>query len=178
MRNAGAVHGPASPYYQVRGSTSQSYFDEPASPLFPFGHGLSYATFEYSKVTLTPDANETIFTPTSQFTVSGVVASKGPATPLSLLLFFSQNAPTKYAQFNINLLGFTKITLPENSPGTEFSITANIRDMDSFEPSTGDYEVYTGTYTVTLATDAASTPLASWTLNVQGSYSWVWDFSK
>ncbi len=45
--------------YNHKPSGSRSYFyeyymDSPASPLYPFGHGLSYTSFEYSDLTVAP----------------------------------------------------------------------------------------------------------------------------
>lgn len=34
---------------------AQRYWDEASTPLFPFGHGLSYATFDYTEPTLSQD---------------------------------------------------------------------------------------------------------------------------
>jgi len=171
------VRGPASPYLQGRGSTSDAYFTEPATPLFPFGFGLSYSTFAIKSPELNPNPSAHVFNANDTFTISGQIASTGPAGKLTLLLFFSQNAPTKWARFERALAGFGKFAVPADSTGTAFSFSASVRDFDAYEPATSDYEVYTGTYTVWLATDATAAPLASWTLKVQGSYSWVWDFS-
>lgn len=180
VRTAAAVKGPASPYLQQRGCTTDDYVTEPASPLFPFGHGLSYSTFAVSGVTISPDPASTTFTPTDTFTVSGTVsATAGPAGRLSLLLFFSQNAPTKWVRYGKQLVGFGKVSVPASGAGSAaFNITARIADFDAYEPATGDYEVMGGSYSVQLATDAAAAPIASWTLAVNGSYSWTWDFSQ
>ena len=42
-------------YYYQKPSARLEYVDSASSPLYPFGWGLSYATFKYGKITLSPD---------------------------------------------------------------------------------------------------------------------------
>ena len=42
-------------YYYQKPSARLQYVDSTASPLYPFGWGLSYSTFKYQKISLSPD---------------------------------------------------------------------------------------------------------------------------
>jgi beta-glucosidase len=43
-------------YYSKKPSSPRNYTDGNGEPLYSFGHGLSYSTFEYSNLNITPDA--------------------------------------------------------------------------------------------------------------------------
>jgi beta-glucosidase len=42
-------------YYSKKPSSNRSYTDGNGEPLFPFGHGLSYSSFEYGNFSITPE---------------------------------------------------------------------------------------------------------------------------
>ncbi|GHT38889.1 beta-glucosidase [Bacteroidia bacterium] len=42
-------------YYSKKPSSPRNYTDGNGEPLFPFGHGLSYSSFEYSNLSITPE---------------------------------------------------------------------------------------------------------------------------
>ena len=178
VRTAGAVKGPASPYLQARGAMEKAYFTEPSTPLYYFGHGLSYSNFTVSGVALAPPPSGGAYTPADTLTFTGTIASAGPAGKLSLLAFYSQDAPTKWARFQQQLCGFGKWDVPADSPGVPFTLTARVADLDAYEPATGDYEVMTGNYTVKIATDASGPAVATFTFAVAGTYTWIWDFTQ
>jgi beta-glucosidase len=150
---------------------------DPLTPLFPFGWGMSYTNFSVSGAALTPGGDGAVVGADAELTVSGTLASAGPAGKMSLLLYYSQNAPTKWARFGTQLFAFGKFDVPANSKGTPFSFSARVRDMDAYDPDTADYEVFSGAYTVTLGTCATCPALAKWTVNVNGTYTWAWDYT-
>ena len=200
VRNVGAVKSPASPYNQVRGSLDKAFFTEPATPLFYFGHGLSYSNFTITGVAISPSSGAV--GPDDVLTITGTAAvvGAGPSGDLTLHAYYAQDAPTKYSRFTKALCGFTRVTVPAGGGHAPFSITIAVRDLDAFEPDTGDYEVYTGTYTITVATDAGvadaglaaapsahvvtelthgmGPPIATFKVAVNGTYTWTWDFTQ
>lgn len=89
-----------------------------------------------------------------------------------------QVAPTKAARFSSSLCGFGKFDVPANAKGAPFAFSVNVSAFDGYEPAVGDYVVYSGEYSVNLALDAASPPIASWLLVVNGTYTWTWDFTQ
>jgi len=43
-------------FYDHKPSARRNYIDSDSAPIFPFGHGLSYTSFEYSGLAVVPDA--------------------------------------------------------------------------------------------------------------------------
>ena len=181
VRTAGAVKSPASPYLQYRGAPGNAYVTEPATPLYYFGHGLQYSSVAVAGAALSPPASH-VFAADETLTVTGTVAvgAGEAATRTSLLLFFAPDAPTKRTPYARKLFGFTKVSVPANGAPANFSLTASIGDLDSFEPDVNDYVVTTGGYYVTLASDvddANNGGFAQWRIEVNGTYTFQWDFS-
>jgi beta-glucosidase len=180
-RTSGAVKSPASPYLQHLGAAGNAYHTEPATPLFSFGHGLSYSNYTISVASTTPPTASHVFTTSDALTISGTVATSSPNDPpgkLSLLLYFVQRSPTKWTRYGKALSAFTKVSVPGGMGSTPFSLTLNIRDFEVFEPDTNNYEVHTGVYEVFLGGDVQGPMAFATMLNVTGSYTWVWDFTQ
>jgi len=91
-------------YYSKKPASPRSYTDGNGEPLYTFGYGLSYSSFEYSNLKITPaeplinskitvsvdvkNTSETAGTETVQLYVRDKIASVG--TPISALKGFSQ----------------------------------------------------------------------------------------
>ena len=177
-RTVGAIKSPASPYLQYLGAPNNDYVSEPAKPLFYFGHGLTYSTFIVSDVSL--QGSENVFGLNDTFQITGSVSVKGgdSAGGISLLLFFSQDAPTKWTRYATKLFGFTKVFV-STSEAANFTLSAKVRDLDAFEPDVFDYVVHTGSYTLKLyAGSLQDAPINQWKVQVSGNYEWSWNFNS
>jgi hypothetical protein len=133
-------------------------------------------------IALSPPASH-VFAADETLTVTGSVAvgAGEAATRTSLLLFFTPDAPTKRTPYARKLCGFTKVSVPANGAPANFTLTASIGDLDSFEPDVNDYVVTTGAYYLTLATDvdaANNGGIAQWRISVNGTYTFEWDFTQ
>ena len=172
-RTAAAVKSPASPYLQYRGAPTNSYFTEPATPLFYFGHGLAYANYAIAAKAVTPDPASTTFAAGDSFTVSGTVKTGAgePGGRVSILLFFSPSSATKWTRFGPQLFAFTKVTCTAGGAETPWAIDAKVRDLEAFEPDTGDFEVTSGTYSVLVGTSVNKLTRVA-VVNVSGTYEW------
>lgn len=180
VRNVGAIRGPANPYFQARGAPTSAYVTEPATPLFPFGWGLSYNTAQITAASVTGlPAPGSSLPPTAQVTITGTLSNTGPAGAVVLQAYYAQNAPTKYVRYSSQLVAFTKVPVPAGPvSNVPFSFTVNIADMEAYDPEAAQFVVYTGNYTLTLGMDSASGSAANpkaawkWTVPVAG-YDWA-----
>ncbi|MCL2518327.1 MAG: glycoside hydrolase family 3 C-terminal domain-containing protein [Oscillospiraceae bacterium] len=123
--------------YHVPGSPEKSgrdyVFDKP-DPLFPFGFGLSYTTFEYSD--LKADRN----------TVSVTVTNTGDRAGKEAVLMFIRQHYAPITPFVKRLRKFDKIML---QPGESKVVTFELIDEDfSFINADMKYEVGSGTFSI------------------------------
>jgi beta-glucosidase len=112
-------------------------------PLFEFGYGLSYTTFDYADISATRDTATGGITVTAKITNSG---SKDGAEVAQLYLGFPASAgePPKV------LKGFKKVALKAGASTTvKFTVAADElaifdESKDGWEPVCGDYTAYVG----------------------------------
>ncbi len=141
MKNTGRPINPADPDYKF----TSRYIDSKASPLYPFGYGLSYTTFEYSNLLLDKkemDANGSI---KIQVTVKNTGNYDGEEVVQLYIrdLVGSVTRPVK------ELKGFKKVFIPKGqSVHVEFTISPddlrfyNQQMQFVFEP--GKFQVWVG----------------------------------
>jgi beta-xylosidase len=96
--------------HRAGGGRSQSlgdYVDLPTSPQWPFGFGLTYTTFEYSSLTVTPAAPA----PGEPFTVEADVTNTGPVAGVEVAQLYLRDDVARVARPVRLLAGFERVAL-------------------------------------------------------------------
>ena len=102
---------------------TSNYLDVPNSPLFPFGYGLSYTTFEYSPMTLSSNAMNAGGTINATVTVTNT----GKVEGTEVVQFYIRDMVGSIARPVQELKGFERITLkPGESRTVTFTINADL----------------------------------------------------
>jgi beta-glucosidase len=126
------------------------YLDQSATPLYPFGYGLTYTTFNYSNLRVespTISADGTL-----RVTADIANTGKREGTEVVQLYVHDRVAPTSRPVRELK--GFERVTLaPGAHKNVEFSVKAN--GLGSYDPSM-HWVVPKGAYDVWVAPDAAS----------------------
>ena len=122
------------------------YLDGPNDPLYPFGFGLSYASFEYSELALDRDA----FEAGEALTASVTVANVGRIAGDEIVQLYIQDRCGSIVRPVKELKGFRKVHLAAGeSREVEFRITAG--DLTFWTPGAGytaepgEFVAYVGT---------------------------------
>lgn len=123
-----------------------NYLDVPNSPLFPFGHGLSYTSFEYNDVSL----NKKTLTDDDVLEASVTVTNNGKYDGEEVVQLYIQDVVTSITRPVKELKGFQKIHLDAGEAReVVFQITADDLKFYNYmlehvaEP--GTFNVYIGT---------------------------------
>jgi beta-glucosidase len=107
-------------YYNHKPSTDQNYLLNDKEPLFPFGFGLSYTTFEYSSLRVSDDTIGTA----GSFTVSVDITNTGDVAGDEVAQLYIRDAVSTVARPVKELKGFKRITLtPGEKQTVEFAVT-------------------------------------------------------
>ena len=102
---------------------TSNYLDVPNSPLFPFGYGLSYTTFEYSPMTLSSNAMNADGTINATVTVTNT----GKVEGTEVVQFYIRDMVGSIARPVQELKGFERISLkPGESRTVTFTINADL----------------------------------------------------
>lgn len=125
---------------------TSKYLDVPNTPLFPFGYGLSYTTFEYSGLSLSKNSitkNETL-------TVSVDVKNTGKYLGEEVVQLYIRDLVGSVTRPVLELKGFEKISLePGQSKTVQFELGEKdfkFLDIDmNYVSETGEFEVFVGT---------------------------------
>jgi beta-glucosidase len=102
---------------------TSKYLDVAWTPLFPFGHGLSYTTFSYDNLRLSAPTMR----PTDTLTVSVDVANTGDRAGDEVVQLYVQDEVASVTRPLKQLKGFNRVTL---QPGERRTMTFRLRADD------------------------------------------------
>lgn len=106
------------------------YIDSPNSPLYPFGYGLSYTTFEYSDVSLS--ANE--LKPGGKLTATVTVTNKGNRDADEIVQLYLRDMVGSISRPVKELKGFKRVNIKSGeSKKIDFEITEDLLKFYNFD---------------------------------------------
>ncbi len=123
------------------------YEKKDVTPLFPFGHGLSYTQFELSNLQL----NGSVFKAGETIEVSVDVSNVGKRAGSEVVQVYVRDVESRLIRPYKELKGFAKIHLAAGETGT-VTITLDETDLSYYDPATsgwvsesGEFEILVGT---------------------------------
>ncbi|MFD7167984.1 beta-glucosidase family protein [Streptomyces violascens] len=128
------------------------YDAEDVTPLFPFGHGLSYTTFEYADLSVRPEGDG--------LAVGFTVRNTGRRTGTTVAQVYIGPSPDlRLDQARRALAGYRRLEL---EPGREQRVTVRIsaRSLSSWDPERHGWVLGTGTREVSVGVSAREPRLA------------------
>jgi beta-glucosidase len=133
------------------GDYKGNYIDGPITPLYPFGFGLAYTTFEFGKVQLDSAAVKMNGTVTARAQIKNTGARAGTAVAELYLRDLACSAGPRPVR---ELKGFQKVLLqPGESRDVEFKLPA--RDLGCYDTKS-NWLVEPGKYQIWISSDSVS----------------------
>ncbi len=132
-------------YYNHQPSARRGYLAAESSPRFPFGHGLSYTTFAYEQLHVTPERIPV----GSEATVSVEVVNTGERAGDEVVQLYLRDVLSSLPRPVLELKGFQRITL---EPGERRTVTFTVGSRElaflgkGMQPvvEPGDFEIKVG----------------------------------
>lgn len=126
------------------------YTDSEKTPLFPFGHGLSYTTFTYNNLSL----NKTTFSTGEHIKVSVDVTNSGAYDGKEVIQLYIQDIAASLARPVKELKGFELTEIKKGQTKT-VSFTLTEKEL-GFYDNDGEYIVEPGIFKVFVGTSSAN----------------------
>lgn len=133
------------------------------TPLFPFGYGLSYTTFEYSQITIDVDDDGYPFV---EVTITNTGDMPGIDTPQVYI------APPQVPNTNstYRLAGWARVQLEPEQHQRVRIVLDERRIYASYDPDNPGWTICDGDYSIRLARDAASRPILEAQIHLHGAH--------
>jgi beta-glucosidase len=139
--------------YNMKGRTYK-YFK--GIPLYPFGYGLSYSTFEFSKLSLSKPMATAHDSITATVEVKNTSAIDGTDV---VELYASAKDIAQFRPIK-TLIGFTKITIKAGET-KKVTIKFAVNSLRQFDESKDDYTVYAGKYEIGVGASSGDIKLSN-----------------
>lgn len=126
-RNAGQIpvyynHLPTGRPFNPKEKYTSKYLDAPNTPLYPFGYGLSYTTFQYGNIVL----SDSIIQPGKEITASVLVTNTGKREGMETVQLYIHDIVGSISRPVKELKGFQKISLqPGETKKVSFTISVD-----------------------------------------------------
>jgi beta-glucosidase len=151
--------------YHEGAAVGYKWFDlKGHTPLFPFGHGLSYSEFAFSG--LTAEVKNNLITASFSVKNIGAVAGKEVAQVYVAPLSVKGDAAKWEAPKRLG--GWQKVDLKAGA-STSASVTVDPRLLAMYDTATKTWKIAEGDYKVTLAADATDTKATSVTVHLKAT---------
>ena len=136
----------------------RGYDKNGVTPLFPFGYGLSYTTFSYANLVVSPDGANTATDP--RYTASFDVSNTGTRAGAAVAQVYLSDEHSRVARPPKELKGFAKVTL---QPGETRRVTVplDLRSLAYYDGSGKQWRADAGTFTVRVGGSSADLPLTA-----------------
>jgi beta-glucosidase len=135
---------PSKSYWLEKG-WGNSYADIDYRPLYEFGHGLSYTTFEYKGLDISPESSG----PNGQFQITTEIKNTGKRAGSEVVQLYLRDKISSFVRPVIELKGFTRVWLePGESATVSFVLTNDeMKMLDKYldwivEP--GEFDILLG----------------------------------
>lgn len=143
---------------------TSKYLDLPSSPLYPFGHGLSYTTFEYGP----PQLSGTAMTAIDTLTVTVDVTNSGDRTGDEVVQMYVRDEVRSVTPPVMELKGFERVTV---APGETLTVSFPLTLEDlAFYDADGWWVVEPGDFAVMVGGSSTDTREAAFEVIEGGTF--------
>ena len=143
-------------YYGERLFVGYRYYDKKEiKPLFPFGYGLSYTTFEYTHLHINKkemNAGETL-------DVTVTVHNKGPRAGKEVIQLYVQSITSRFIRPNKELKAFTKVALVPGE-SKDVRLTLEERDFKIYDDERQTWHLEGGEYNILIGSSSETIVLS------------------
>ena len=144
------------PEFEDYNMTGRTYKYFTGTPLYPFGYGLSYSTFEYSNLYLSKP------TATSSDSITATVYVKNTSAIDGADVVELYASTKDIAQFRPikTLIGFTKATIKAGKT-QKVTIKFSVKSLRQYDEAKDDYTIYRGEYEIGAGASSGDIKVAS-----------------